>query len=445
MPGPNIFHMNKFCFAFVLSLLLSPGSYAQKRNNIVTADIDNFWRAYDKVRTTADSAQQVAYLDELFISKGSPGLKAMMKLKGYTSKSYTDLINKYPAYWNSIRENTLKVKKFSKDIAVNVGKLKKLYPDLKPATIYFTIGALRSGGTTVDSMILIGSEIALADRNTVTTEFTKGLENLRTYFKSDPINIVVFTNIHEYIHTQQKTTDAATLLGQSLLEGVAEFVAVKATAIQSTLPSILYGKEHEEQVRQAFAWEMFNPFTGFWLYSDARNKFNVRDLGYYVGYAICEKYYNQSDDKSAAIREMIELDYNNEDALSAFVDKSRYFDKPVQLLKSEYERSRPVVVAIKPFGNNSQNVDPATTQLTIEFSAPMDDGYRSFGLGPLGEKSIFKLKRVIGYSDDRRSLTLEIELEPGRHYQKTVNAYFRSKEGISLKPFLIDFTTADKL
>jgi hypothetical protein len=140
---------------------------------------------------------------------------------------------------------------------------------------------------------------------------------------------------------------------------------------------------------------------------------------------------------------MIELDYNNEEAVASFVDKAHYFDKSIETLKSEYERSRPVVIAIKPFENNSLNVNPSITQITIEFSTPMD-GYRSFGLGPLGEKNTFKFKRVIGYSDDQKSLTLEIELEPNRHYQKTVGAYFRSKNGISLKPFLIDFKTADK-
>jgi hypothetical protein len=35
-----------------------------------------------------------------------------------------------------------------------------LYPELREAKMYFTVGGLNSGGTTVNNMILIGTEIA---------------------------------------------------------------------------------------------------------------------------------------------------------------------------------------------------------------------------------------------------------------------------------------------
>ena len=36
---------------------------------------------------------------------------------------------------------------------------------------------------------------------------------------------------------------------------------------------------------------MFNVTKGNqWPWSDAPNDFNVRDLGYYIGYALCERY-----------------------------------------------------------------------------------------------------------------------------------------------------------
>jgi hypothetical protein len=40
--------------------------------------------------------------------------------------------------------------------------LKVVYPELRHAKIYFTVGAMRSNGTTLDSMVLIGSEFAMA-------------------------------------------------------------------------------------------------------------------------------------------------------------------------------------------------------------------------------------------------------------------------------------------
>jgi len=436
--------MKKAIVALLFCLLLK-GAFAQEHaSDFITTDINNFWAAYDKIISTKDSAQQYAYLNQLFIDKGTPGLKAIMKARNYTGKSYIDAINSYPLFWNSVRANTLKAKDFADSIANSITKLKALYPDLKPAKIYFTIGAFRTGGTTTDKMVLIGSEIALADQNTVTNEFPQSLNGLKTYIKSNPINIVVFTNVHEYVHTQQKTTNANNLLAQCVLEGVAEFMAVKATQKASTLPALSYGRTHNERITQLFESQLFNSSNGFWLYSDVKNEFDVRDLGYYVGYAICEKYYNKAKNKAQAIKDMIELDYDNETTLGRFVDQSGYLSKPIRILKNEYEESRPIVTGIKQFKNNATAIDTASTQITILFSTSMDKRYRNFELGPLGKDNLLKIKHVTGFSDDGKSLTFEVELKPLHHYQLVVGEGFRNTDGIQLKPYLINLNTTNK-
>jgi hypothetical protein len=238
--------MKTIILTLSISLLICKIAYAQQNKaNFITTDIDNFWQAYDKIHTIKDSVQQYNYINQLFIDKGTPGLKAIMKVRSYTAKSYIDAINNYPLFWNSIRPNTYKAKQFAADIAANVLKLKKLYPALKPAKIYFTMGAFRTGGTTLDSMVLIGSEIAMADEHTNTQEFPPNFNSLKIFFKSNPINMVVFNNVHEYVHTQQKTTAADYLVSQCVLEGVAEFMAVKATGKPSVLPAMVYGNSHK--------------------------------------------------------------------------------------------------------------------------------------------------------------------------------------------------------
>lgn len=139
---------------------------------------------------------------------------------------------------------------------------------------------------------------------------------------------------------------------------------------------------------------------------------------------------------------MIELDYNNEVALDKFVERSGYFAKPIEKVRNDYEKQRPKVVKIKQFKNVSKGVNPMLKEITIEFSTKMDDYYRNFEIGPLGEHNLLRLKKFIGYSADGRSATFEIELQPNRQYQLIVNTGFRSADGISLKPYLIDFKTA---
>lgn len=432
-----------FFFLFSASVLFGQNL----RPNIITSDIDNFWNAYDKIQSTKDSALQYEYINKIFIEKGSDGLKAIMQAREYTDTDYIEAINKYPLFWNSVRQNTFQAKQFANDIEIDINKIKEIYPELKPAKIYFTIGALRTGGTTLNGIVLIGSEIAMADSNTITTELPNEFRHLKTHFATNPINKVAFDNTHEYIHTQQKTTIGDNLLAQSVLEGVAEFVTILGTGKQSSVPALKYGYKNDSLLREKFAIQMFNTFTGFWLYSNADNEFNnVRDLGYYIGYAICEKYYEQAKDKKQAIKQMIELDYNNQVALRNFIDQSKYFNKPIAAYRKQFYQERPTVVKISQFKNGSKSVNPNIKEITIEFSKPMNERFRSFELGSLGEKNLLPMKKFIGFSEDKKAVTFEIELKPNQHYQIIVGSGFRSNElhALSLKPYLIDITTDEK-
>lgn len=415
----------RFVLTIVLHLFFLSAVFAQNAPNIITTDIDNFWAAYDKIVTTKDNAEQLEYLNKLFIEKASPGQQSMFKARSYKPQEYIDAINKRPEYWARIRPNTLKAKDFAPQFEPGIEKLRKIYPELRPANIYFTVGVFRSGGTTSGNNILIGSEIVFGDEKLM--------------------NSLALTNVHEYVHTQQKTTLCNNLLGQSVMEGVAEFVSVKAMQTQSTAPAINYGKNNESLVKNAFTVQMFNIDRGFWLYSDAKNDFNTRDLGYYIGYAIAEKYYEKAKDKKLAVKEMIELDCNNPVLLAKYVDTSDYFPKSVKTYEKKYEKNRPRVVKIREFKNGDKNVSPGITRLTVEFSKEMQPPYRSFDSGPLGKDNLIRIKNFLGFAEDGKSISLEIEpLQPNKRYQMELGMSFRDKTSVRLKSYLIDITTADK-
>lgn len=91
------------------------------------------------------------------------------------------------------------------------------------------------------------------------------------------------------------------------------------------LDYVRYGPAHDPAIRAAFRKDMQgNDYSG-WLYNNTDNAFATRDLGYYVGYAICKAYHARRADKAAAIREMIELDFADAAAVQRFVDASGYF------------------------------------------------------------------------------------------------------------------------
>lgn len=327
--------MNKILILFSLILTLSY-QRVKDNNNVITTDIDLFWSAFDQVENEKKTVRQIELLDSLYIKKGSIGLQNIIQVKNYTAKDYVELINKYPKFWKSIRENTFKSKGFAKELNEGIEKLRIIYPDLKPAKIYFTVGAMRTNGTTQDSLVLIGSELAMADPNTDISEFKgRTKEWLETYFGSNPINGLVLLNVHEYVHTQQNPI-ADNLLYQVIYEGVAEFVSTKAMNMRSNVSAIEFGKSNPK-VKQKFENEMFEEKTYEWMWSNAPNEFDMRDLGYYIGYTIAEKSYEQSDDKLMAIKKMIELDYTNSEEIDSFIDSTNFFSKPINKLRQEFE------------------------------------------------------------------------------------------------------------
>src|ERR1700761_3027190 len=136
-------------------LSLAYGQYSTRK--IITDDIDNFWNAYDSIRTTKDSVKQLYYIQKLYIARGTDGLKAFMDAKNYTAEGYVSAIRHYPKFWNSVRDNTYKCKGLTTEFDPDIKILNSIYPQLKPAVIYFTIGTLNSAGTSGDGKVLIGT------------------------------------------------------------------------------------------------------------------------------------------------------------------------------------------------------------------------------------------------------------------------------------------------
>ncbi|MEM1056615.1 MAG: hypothetical protein AAGI52_13920 [Bacteroidota bacterium] len=421
----------------VASALLSACASTQTpptKSPVVTEDIDRFWEAADAIEAVADSAEQVRLFQSLYIDQGTPGLEAMITRRGYTAAEYVEALRRYPRFWAAMRPRMEQADTYASEIAAGIEGFREIYPTLRPARLYFTVGALRTPGMTLDDIVFIGSELALADSDVPTDEFPESFSNLPGYFATNPSATLPFLNVHEYVHTQQGPF-GEDLLAMALQEGVAEFVAALSTG-QSPAPAIAYAFENEDSVREAFERDMFGSFASFWLWSNRPNEFGVRDLGYGVGYAIAERYHAQAEDKTQAIARLIELDYQDPGAVDTVADASGYFERPVSEMRAEAPR----VVRVEGLGNGL-NLAPGLRTLTIEFSRPMDPARRGFDYGPLGADHVLPITRVIGMSEDGRSLTVEVNLEPGQRHQMTITSGFITPEGVRLVPHLVEATT----
>lgn len=406
---------------------------------IVSSDITHFWDAFDAIVAEPDTLEHLELLQSLFLDKASEGQKRMMTERRYTPAGYLNAIRTRSGFWQSIRSNTENLDGYNAALRAGVDRFAEIYPELKPSTIYYTIGNHRSPGTGVDSMVLIGTEFALGDTTTYTAELP---EHNRNYYRINPVDHLSFLCVHEYVHTQQEAM-VHNLLSLSMYEGIAEFVAIKAMGRTSPWKAFTYGPEHEERIRERFEEDMFKPNVVFnWLWNSPNNEFGTSDLGYFVGHQIAARYYDACEDKQYAIRKLIELNYENEEAVEHLVDTTQYFSRPLADLYADYEANRPTVTGVRQFDNRSQDVDPNLKEITVLFSRPLNGHHTGVDFGPLGQDA-FPQGTLEGrhWANDHKSWTLPVSLERDKHYQILISNNFRTTNGHHLKEYLIDFKT----
>lgn len=308
----------------IILAFITINAFPQEPAKIFTSDIDNFRVAYDSIQKTDDFSKKLNFINKLYIEKGSEGLKAFMELRDYNDSLYVKLIDGYPKFWNSVRPNTFSIKNKSNEFNKAFKNFKRLYPQLKNAEMYFTIGGLRSGGTTFGNMILIGAEIATANPTTDVSEFRN--DWLKNVFSGQSLDNIVSLSIHEYVHTQQKSNESSILLSQVIREGACDFISELVLEKPLQRKYITYGKQHFEELKKQFRKEMFSSSFTNWLYNGGQ-KGESADLGYFIGYEISKSYYNQAKNKIQAIKDIIELDYSDEEKVKLFLKKSGFYKK----------------------------------------------------------------------------------------------------------------------
>lgn len=303
----------------LLFSLLVLFSFNVNASKIFTSDITNFWQAYDSIQTTNLHSQKIKFISNLYIKKATNGLKDFIESIDYSAEEWVKIIDEYPKYWKSVRSQTLSIVRNANELAFISQLFNEIYPEFIEPEIYFTIGCLRSGGTTTKGRILIGLEIGAADLTTDASELSSGLKKMFS-LNSGIIQLLA----HEMNHTQQiassDTLSSPSLLSQTILEGSCDFIAELILKRQYVAPHTNYGLTHTKELLKEFYKEKDQISFDKWLYNGNRSKRKPADLGYYIGYEICKAYYENSYDKSRAIKEIIMLDWQDKNKMLSMLD-----------------------------------------------------------------------------------------------------------------------------
>lgn len=313
----------------LFSLLFPTDSLAQekapeKKNQdpdkvaLITSDIDNFWKAYDLAAQEPTLEKKKEIFQRQYFDQASLGLKFYAATKIGKVDALISTLNQRPLYYAALRENSLKVAAMNGKIRKLLSKLKALYADAVFPDVYFVIGRMSSAGTASDKALIIGVDMFGKTKASPTAELSEWHKQVLMSPEKLPAIVA-----HEIIHFQQSYRfGSSTLLSQAITEGAADFVGELIAGQTINAHLHIYGNPVEQKLWEEFEEDLSsNDFTK-WLYNGTRAKDRPADLGYYIGYKICQAFYKNAKNKKQAIKDMLRIkDFYQ------FLTESKYAEK----------------------------------------------------------------------------------------------------------------------
>lgn len=281
--------------AALVALLLGGASHAAEappRVAIVTSDVDRFFTLADDPAFTEQPEQLAAR----YLATPSPGLVEFMALRRITPEKLAAALRAKPQLFADARGCAAKLGAVRTRLVAATDRLALLYPAAKFPPVTIAIGRGTTAGTANAKGLYIGLETLC----------------MAKFIEADDEDRFVHVIAHEYVHAQQPLaqieSEDDTVLHAALVEGAAEFVAERMTGSVGYPLLHIWAKGREAELETAFLAEKDNKAIGSrWLYNQQGTDGWPGDLGYWVGYRVSKSYYDRASDKTAALREIIEM------------------------------------------------------------------------------------------------------------------------------------------
>lgn len=264
-----------------------------EKAKFITTDIDLFWQQFDKM-------DEVKKPFNIYLEQGSQGVRDFIPYRIESAKNLLRVVRNKTADYEAIRSGSYEVSTHIDQMKACYQNLKKLYKEAVFPPAYFVIGAFNSGGTSTSNGLIMGVEM------------------------QQDISKLPYIVAHELIHFNQKYNEQNnTLLTQSIKEGAADFIGELISGKHINENAMSYFDANEETLCKEFVTIMDSKKYQGWLYgSKGKKPRRPNDLGYTIGYKICKAYYEQQNDSTKAI-----IDILNISDFQQFLKDSGYLDK----------------------------------------------------------------------------------------------------------------------
>lgn len=276
-----------------------------KEAALIYSDLLHFMDAYKALETNNDTIQ---VLQTLYFERGSEGLKEFINRHQLTPELLKDAMQADPERYALIP-----------DFVGNITEIEALYADLMkryyqvlPNTVfaptYLLVGANRGIGQASQVGQLVTIMRVVDDRNKMQKLITHEL----THFQQ-----VMAMGGPKYISLYSAPNN---MLGICLREGGAEFFTSLVLGEITQDKALEYIEKNETQLKKQFLSDLETQNQEFWLWASIDQNSYPKLLGYAMGYEICKEFYENSDDKSTALQDILKM----EDA-EGFLKSSGYF------------------------------------------------------------------------------------------------------------------------
>lgn len=276
----------------LLALLLAASPVAAASPEILTGDVERFYRVY----AAANGRPSAEVLQRDYLAHASPGLAHLARIRNITPERMAAAIESNPKLYEDARRCAAHLPRVKARLAPALAKLGALYPQAKSPPVYIVVGRGRPVGVGDTGGVYIG------------------LEALCAWTDPDPNEEDRFVHVlaHEYVHVQQAAfTDESpddTVLKIALIEGIAEFLGEQMSGSAAYKHLVAAGRGREAEFEAGFLKDLDAKANGSrWVYNGKGTPEHPGDLGYWIGYRIAKAYYRNAPDKPAAIRALIEL------------------------------------------------------------------------------------------------------------------------------------------
>lgn len=288
--------MRSALVAGLLAVLVAFPAYAAKGPEIVTSDVDRFYRVYEGAGRHPTAEQ----LDRDYLAHGGPALNEFAKLRNVTGARIAKTLETSPATYENARKCLAVLPGVKRRLTAAFAKLAELYPEAKFPPVTIVVGRGRPVGITSPSGVTMGLEALCA----------------ADFMNPDLEDRFVFTIAHEYGHIQQPAAlqalepgqPGATVLRMSLMEGAAEFVGELISGGVGNSQHAAWTKGREREIGEAFLRDKDKTDLSAWLYNGPGDASKPGDLGYWAGYRIVKAYYEGAPDKRTALQEILRTD-----------------------------------------------------------------------------------------------------------------------------------------